>query len=175
MFLCLPALNTNAIRSMGHRLLAIEIDEEANKNPTFQSQGLTADMEPPMCWVNASVEPLFDLARSALQKPVTAANNAIAPDADESKLLYNEGDVSRATSRYLVYPVNQVLFQLFPSLRGRLRCHNEKTQGCGRPDIMWTYQKSKRHELQFIAVLELKNPVCPEGDGVQSRQRSRLG
>jgi hypothetical protein len=35
---------------------------------------------------------------------------------DETELLYNEGDVVRATSLYLVYLVNRVLVRLFPRL-----------------------------------------------------------
>jgi hypothetical protein len=141
---------------MHHRLPAIDVDDHVNENPTVSSGGSTAAMEAPMCWVEASSGPLFDLARAALLSPAVAPNNSVAPDADESELLYNEGDVSRTTSRYLVYPVNRVLFQLYPHLRGRLRCRNEATQGSGRADMVWTYQHSPANNAVYIALLELK-------------------
>ncbi len=80
---------------MHHRLPAIDVDDNVNENPTVSSRGSTAAMEAPMCWVEAPIDPLFDLARVALQSPTIAPNNSVAPDADEAELLYNEGDARR--------------------------------------------------------------------------------
>lgn len=94
--------------------------------------------------------PYAQTADDILKKLALSLRNPL-PAVERPFLMSTEGDVLRATTLYVIHPINQALNAKYDK---KIYCLSENVKGGVRCDITWKYKNG--NDFDTIAVLELK-------------------
>lgn len=118
----------------------------------------TINEDPVRAFTQDNLVALIDLGRASV--PDSASSDPRLqqqmPQLERSHHLHTEADVLRASSLYLLHPVNVAATRLVSN--GNLFCTSEQTSSGGaRTDIRWVYHPNHGGKAVSIAVMEFKN------------------